>query len=232
MVDIDHLKDVFVKSSLLLSLPTLALVLSACGPAKLELPAEPVARAATCGVVAAAGARQGGTGAVDEALPSDFQGRVLHYALLAAVQDGRYSQDAAAAVAQQMPVLQPEVTKGQWQELAASCDTAFPKAAKIEPVELPADSLKTQVGCYQLGSFLWTALQSQSDDYAKDLGKYRELRVTMDPKIGAGFARDGIRSDEAIKSFRKKAMAEMIELGSPIPVMNACTDRYLSNDAA
>src|SRR3546814_4302137 len=89
-----------------------ALLLAACGPKALSLPEQPIDRAATCGVVAAAEARAA-TPDIKQPLPFTAQGRILHYALLAGASGEEFSAETATAVNQRMSDLQEEITSGE-----------------------------------------------------------------------------------------------------------------------
>src|SRR5687768_13335824 len=110
-----------IKTPLLI--PLAALLVTACGPKPLTLPEEPVERAATCGVVAAANARSGSTDAKTP-LTLEQQASILHYALLGGGEGGQFSQDRVAAVVQRMPELEAGITESKWQELVQPCRDA------------------------------------------------------------------------------------------------------------
>ena len=67
-----------------------ALSLASCGPKSLDLPQQPVERAATCGVIAANAARAALTD-IKADIPFDGIGRVLHYTLLGGSAGGEFS---------------------------------------------------------------------------------------------------------------------------------------------
>ena len=114
-----------------------AVLLAGCSADKpLELPAAPVDRAASCAVVAAAQARTK-TADFKAPLPLEAQGRILHYAMLAASEGEAFDAQVASAVSKRMGELEAGITKGKWQALIPACDAAYPVAAKTD-VELPA----------------------------------------------------------------------------------------------
>src|SRR5687768_18519696 len=117
----------------LLLIPLAALLATACGPKLLTLPEDPVERAATCGVVAAASARSGSTD-VKTPLTMEQQASILHYALLGGGEGKDFSQDRVAAVVQRMPELEAGITGAKWQELVQPCREAFPVTAPDKPV--------------------------------------------------------------------------------------------------
>ena len=148
----------------------LAFALSSCGAPKLALPDDPIGKAATCGVVAAADARS--TTQVSAPLAIDAQGQIVHYALLTGAADGRFSQDKAAAVMQQMQQIKDKIVDGKWQALVGPCKAAFPEADPQRPVSLPKDVLQSEMGCYTLGKFMVKALSTQGPAYEEQLLKY------------------------------------------------------------
>lgn len=201
-----------------------ALLLASCGGAEtLSLPTEPVDRAATCGIVAAAEARM--KSAVSAALPLEAQGRILHYALLTASEGGEFKADTANAVSKRMSELQEEVTKGKWQELAPACAAAFPAAQKTA-VELPAGRFEAQVACEELADFLGTALIQQEANYGNELAAWSRLRSDLNDAMAPALrARAGADLD-AQRRERRKALAAGAQLGSPTAVMKQCLERF------
>ena len=201
-----------------------ALLLSACGPKALTLPEQPVDRAATCGVVAAAEARAA-TPDIKQPLPFTAQGRILHYALLAGAVDEEFSVERASAVNARMSELQEEITSGKWEELAPACRAAFPATEK-DDVSLPEDRFDAQLGCDELGDFMTTALAGQEADYGEQLGDYRALARELDGALGTTMP-GRVGSDLAAQQkARRIALADMARLGSPVTVMRQCVERF------
>lgn len=201
------------------------LVLVSCGgPKALSLPADPVDRAATCGVVAAAEARSA-TADINQPLPLAAQGRILHYALLAASQGGSFSAETAGAVSKRMGALQDQVTSGKWQDLAPACRAAFPATADGE-VKLPKDRLDAQLGCSELAQFTATALDADKAYYAAQLDKYRDLRTKLSNRMGPAL-RSRVGSDFVKqRAAGHKALAAMAQLGSPVAVLDQCLKTF------
>jgi hypothetical protein len=200
-----------------------AALLSSCGPERLALPAEPVDRAATCGVIAAIGARAATTD-IKAPLPFEAQEHILHYALLAGAEAESFSSEKANAVIKRMSELQGEITEGKWQDLVAPCREAFPQA-QVSEVTLPGDRFEAQLQCDELGDFLTTALQSQDQHYAARLNDYDGLARNLNQRLGPGLkARAG--GLEAQQEARREALAAAAKLGSPSAVMKQCVERY------
>ena len=201
-----------------------ALLLAGCGPKALTLPADPIDRAATCGVVAAAGARAA-TADIKAPLPFEAQGRILHYPLLAASEGGRFDTAIANKVSKRMSELQDEITSGEWQGLVPKCAAAYPLAGRQE-VTLPADRFEAELGCDEMGKFLSQALQAQEASYPKPLGEYRALARKFDVSLGPGLrSRVGAQLKPQLE-LRTKTMAETVKLGSPVAVMRQCVERF------
>ena len=197
--------------------------LSACGPKALELPEQPVDRAATCGVIAAAEARAG-TADIKADLPFDAMGRILQYTLLGGSKDGVFSPEGGAAVQKRMTELQDEVTGGKWQDLVPACRAAFPAAA-ITDVKLPEDRFEAQLGCYELGDYVRSALHEQPT-YDDELSKLQPLRETLDKVIGTGL-RGRVGGDfDAQQQARHEALATIAQSGPPALVLRQCADRF------
>ena len=200
-----------------------ALLLGACGPGALTLPEQPTDRAATCGVVAAAEARA--TAEMGTALPFEAQGRILHYALLAASDGEEFVPETANAVARRMSELQDEITSGDWQSLSPACAAAYPASA-VTAVTLPSDRFDAQLGCDALGDFMTTALRGSERDYGNELAAYHDLSQTLGQALAPAM-RNRVGADlEAQQKARRSALARAARLGSPVSVMRLCIKRY------
>lgn len=200
----------------------LPLILAACGPRPVALPEDPIQRAATCGVVAAAEARrQAGAGAK---LSFEQQAHVLHYALLAGASGDSFDRNKSAAVVNAMPRLGDKVTAGDWQPLAGACGDAYP-AARAQKVTLPSDALEAEGGCYALEQFVTTALRSQAVNYKDRMQTYDALGRTLDAKLGATAKARGL-SQQQLFAARNRALASLVKLGPPAATLNACVKRF------
>jgi hypothetical protein len=185
-----------------------AVVLSSCGPKTLALPDEPVDRAATCGVVAAAEARAA-TVDVQSDLPFEAMVRILHYPLLAGSTGERFSSEAAASVQRRMTDLQDGIIDGKWQPLVAECKAAFPATA-VETVKLPA---------------IRSALDKQGE-YDKDLQAYRDLGQKLDTALSLAMPARAGSTAAAQQEERTKALSAMAKLGPPAAVMRECVAKF------
>ncbi|SFS03628.1 hypothetical protein [Sphingomonas jatrophae] len=204
-----------------------ALALTGCGPKALTLPADPVEQAATCGVVAAAGARVGqAADAISKPLPLAAQAKTIHYALLAGAASEPFSQERVAAVVNRMPQIGDQVTKGKWQDLAPACAAAYPQAEAATPVTLPKDALDAQLGCYTLAAFLEKAFATQGDAYLSDTSAWSAMRRKLDDRIGSKLSARGKDDAESQASERADALGEAAKLGPPVKVMEACVARF------
>lgn len=201
-----------------------ALTLAGCGKETLSLPSDPIDRAATCGVVAAAEARSAMTD-IKAPLPIEAQGRILHYALLAGNEPDGFSIERASNVSKRMPELEADITGGKWQDLAPACAQAYPEAATGE-IELPSGRYDALIGCDEVAHFLMEALERQEVQYGKELNDYRELRRKLESQITPGLrARAG--SDVAKQQIeRRKAMADMVKRGNPALVAQQCVKKF------
>ena len=200
------------------------LLLCACGAESLELPAEPVDRAATCGVVAAATARTS-VADVKAPLPLAAQGKIFHYALLAASDGGEFKAETANRVNKRMRELQESITGGKWQELGPACDAAFPAAGRTE-VTLPAGRLDAQLACEELAEFTSVALEGEEVHYGNELAAYRRMRSALNDALAPGLrARAGADAD-AQRRERNRALAAAAQLASPMAVLDKCTERF------
>ncbi|MGZ8997325.1 MAG: hypothetical protein ACXW2T_00570 [Allosphingosinicella sp.] len=210
------------------ALPRLAIcasmLLASCGPEPLTLPDQPVDRAATCGIVAAAQARLAVTD-VSAPLPLAEHGRIVDYALLAATASGEYDTQIAGAVSQRMQTLQNHVTSGEWQPLAASCKAAYPAAEK-QDVTLPEDEFDAQLQCNELARFMSAALSGQASSYRNEIADYRHLHERLNDRIAPALnAKAGTEVSDQRK-LRHRALADASRLGAPIATLSRCLERF------
>jgi hypothetical protein len=210
-----------MKKSLLLVLPGL-IAAGACGPKQVALSPDPVERAATCGVVAAASARVNTTD-IKAPLSVEAKGETLRYALLTGAQQEAFSAEQAGAVIQRMPAIADEVTDGKWQKLVEPCAQAYPAVAAAP--KLPADPLVAGMGCDMLRQFVGRALASDGR-YEETLAQYSTLERNLDGKLAPLMARQGIDNGPEGIAQKQKAMSTVAKLGNPTAVMNACVERY------
>lgn len=199
-----------------------ASLVASCGPKSLELPQDPLDRAAMCGAVAAAAARS----ATDIHSPLTLEGigRVLHYPMLAASSGESFSTDTAAEVQKRMADVQDRVAESKWRELMPTCRAAFPATA-VETVMLPADRFEAQLGCDELGDFLRDSLEEQ-EEYVNELGQYRQLSNKLDPTLASGLRSRAGAEQAAQQEERRKALAAFAKLGPPVAVMRQCLVQF------
>lgn len=201
-----------------------SLTLGGCGDKTLTLPADPVDRAATCGVVTAIEARLA-TPNVKAPLALEAQGRILHHALLAGAEGGEFSADRAAAVSRRMTELQEDIAGGKWEELKPACAAAYPET-RLAQVELPQGRLDAQLGCDELADFLATALGSQEADYGREIGSYHDLQQKLDQVMGPALRQRVGAGLEGQQKLRREALARISKAGPPMLVMGRCIERF------
>jgi hypothetical protein len=201
-----------------------AALLASCGAKPLELPTDPVDRAATCAVVAAAAARTAVTD-VKAPLPLAAQGKIFHYALLTASEGGEFEAETANRVNKRMRELEAGITGGKWRDLVPACDSAFPATARTA-VELPSGRFEAQIACEELAEFASIALEGSERDFGNELAGYRRMRTELNDAIGPGLRAKAGPGTEAQARERKRALAAAAGLGSPIPVLDACRERF------
>lgn len=201
----------------------IALVIAACGEKTPELPVEPVDRAATCGVVAAASERE--TFGAKGNLPADAQARILHYAMLYASNGQSFDQSKVATVSKRMPTLFDQTIRGKWKNLRPACGNAFPATQITQPV-LPAKPLDSMLECYALVDFLRKALAEQGAGYVQATGNYAAFRDRLDIKMTPVLRAAGLTNGEALQDRRAQALAAATKLGQPPAVVAACEKQY------
>ncbi len=211
-----------------MKLPSLAglaaLLLAGCGDKALQLPTDPVDRAATCGVVAAATARTA-VPDIKAPLPLEAQGKIFHYALLAASDGGEFKADVANRVNKRMGQLQESITSGKWRDLAPACDAPFPAAGRTE-VSLPAGRLDAQLACEELAEFTSVALEGEEIHYGDELAAFRRMRGALNDALAPGLRARAGSGSEAQRRERNHALSAAAQLGSPIAVLNKCLERF------
>lgn len=201
----------------------LPLVLAGCGEKPAALPGDPIRRAATCGVVAAADARR--AGGVDAKLTIEQQGHILHYALLAGAEGGSFDKGRSAAVVNAMPALGDKVTAGAWESLIAECAAAYPASRPAQGITLPSDALAAQAGCHDLADFMTTALRAQEANFVDRMRAYDGLKRALDPKMGVTLKARGLNQVQA-NAARAKALAALVTLGPPTAVLDQCVKKF------
>jgi hypothetical protein len=201
----------------------LPLLLAGCGRSEQGLPADLVQRAATCGVVAAADARKA-SGNVEAKLTLEQQGSILHPAMLAGSEGGRFDKTRTAEVVNAMPALGDSVTSGKWEPLVAECQAAFPAPAEVT---LPSDPLRAQAGCHDLAAFFTDAMRASEADYIDRIRAYDGMRRDLDPKLGATLGARGLGGTRG-EETRDRAVAALVRLGNPVAVLDACVARFAS----
>lgn len=203
---------------LLIAIPLL--LATGCAKQTLALAEDPVERAATCGVVAAAQARTSAP-TIGDPLSMEGQGNVLRHALLAGAQAERFSNEAADAVVKRMPALVDQITEAKWKDLIAPCAQAYP----VAQTALPEDPLTAALGCDALSGFMRDAL-SAGGDYEEALFEYSRMERAVDGLIAPMLDRRGIVSEDARTVQRQKALSAIAKAGHPAKVMDACVARY------
>lgn len=202
----------------------LPLALAACAKPQAGLPDDPIKRAATCGVVAAADARRV-LGSVDAKLSIEQQGHILHYALIEGAAGGSFDRTRSAAVVNAMPKLGDKVTAGKWEPLIGECADAYPATKPIESVTLPSDPLTAEAGCHDLSDFITTALRSQEQNYIDRIRAYDAMERKLDNRMGATLKARGLNQVQA-NAARAKALAKLATLGPPIAVLDQCLKKF------
>jgi hypothetical protein len=202
-----------------------ALPLASCAGSEAHtLPADPVDRAATCAVVAAAAARTA-VADVQAPLPLAAQGKIFHHALIAASEGGEFDAETANRVNKRMRELEAGITGGKWQGLVPACDSAFPATAKSD-VTLPAGRFEAQIACEELAEFASVALEGSERDFGNELAAYRRMRTELNDAIGPGLRAKAGPGSEAQARERDRALAAAAASGSPIPVLDKCRERF------
>jgi hypothetical protein len=206
------------------SLPLIAgLALASCGTKTPSLPTDPIERAASCGVIAAATER--GAAGAKGSLSADAQMRIFHYPLLAGAQAASFDHARADAVFKRMPDLFDQTIKGEWQTHQPECAAAYPATA-IDAPTLPTAPLDSVAQCYALANFMRKALGGLGGSFEQAGSRYGIFATKLDPRLSTALTRAGIRSDEARKAHADAALSAAAKLGQPQAVLAACEKKY------
>lgn len=200
-----------------------ALVLGGCASKAPELPDEPIARAATCGVVAAASERE--VAGVKGDLPAPAQERIFHYPLLAGSAGSGFDDDRAQKVFQAMPKLFDSVTQSGWKTLRPACAKAYPQTQVAQPT-LPANRLDSMLQCYVMTDFMRKSLGSAGASYGETSLRYGIFTTKLDGQVSPALARAGIKNGPALQAKRGEALAAAARMGQPGAVIAACMKKY------
>ena len=201
-----------------------ALLLASCAAEKPALAEQPIERAATCGVVAAAEARAS-LGEAVPLLPLDAREHMLHYALIAASERGSFSPETAKAVIERMAELENGPVKEEWQELLPLCREAYHDAWTFN-VELTKDRFDSKLQCDELGKFITLSLGDQGGRYEQQLGAYRQMAIKLEERLGPGIKVRAGDDPRKQQELRRQALAAASKLGRPAQVMEQCLERY------
>lgn len=202
-----------------------ALLLAGCGPKQLALPSDPIGKAATCAVVSAASARADAPGATGD-LGFDAQTRILHYAMLAATNDGQFSAKKASEVVGKMGEVEKAVTDGKWQALVSPCDQAYPEVKKTSGIELPKGKFDAELGCYSLGDFLVKTVSTTDPKAQEQLSELMKMRRDLDGPVGSQLKARGASGYERTLELKQGALGKMTKLGAPAETARICQSRF------
>jgi hypothetical protein len=216
------MRDTMISKTALLPLAA-ALILPGCASKPPALPADPIEKAATCGVITAASERE--VAGVKGDLPARAQEHIFHYPLLAGATGKSFDNDRAQAVFQLMPKIFDNVTQGKWQSLRPACAAAFPQAQIGQPT-LPARPLDSMLQCYVLTDFMRKSLGSVGGSYGAVSLRYGVFTARLDDKVSAALAKAGIRNGPALQARRSEALAAAARMGQPSAVIAACMKKY------
>lgn len=199
------------------------LALGGCAKRADVLPDDPVDRAATCGVVAAALERR--AAGVKGDLSAEAQGRIFHYPMLAASAGTSFDNDRANTVFKRTPQLFDHVINGKWKPLRAQCAAAYPPTTVATPV-LPAKPFDATLQCYVLVDFMRKALGDQGGSYTEAATTYSVMSTHLDTTLAPMLATMGLKSGPALQAKRAEALAAAAKLGQPPAVIAACKKRF------
>ena len=215
--------DMMMSKAALLPVLAAALALPGCAGKAPSLPDDPIEKAASCGVVAAASERE--VAGVKGDLPAEAQERIFHYPLLAGSTGKSFDDESAQKVFQRMPKLFDHVVQGDWRTLKPACAAAFPQTQVAQPT-LPAGKLDSMLQCYVLADFMRKSLGSVGGSYGEASTKYGVFTARLDGKVSVALAAAGIRNGPVLQRRRAEALAAAARMGQPPAVIAACTKKF------
>ncbi len=201
----------------------IALLLAGCAGKAPTLPDDPIDKAASCGVVAAATARA--TAGVKGDLPAEAQEGIFHYPLLAGSTGKSFDDVAAQKVFQRMPKLFDTVVVDGWETLKPACAAAFPQTEITQPT-LPAGRLDSMLQCYVVADFMRKSLGSAGGSYGEASMRLNLFTSKLDAKMTPVLAAAGLKNGPKLQEKRAEALAAAARMGQPQTVIAACMKKY------
>jgi hypothetical protein len=124
-----------------------------------------------------------------------------------------------------MRELEAGITGGKWRDLVPACDSAFPLAGKTD-ISLPPSRFQAQIACVELADFTDVALEASAGHFGNSLAAYRRMRTELNDALAPALRARAGPGLEAQTRERNRALAAAAQLGSPIPVLDKCRERF------
>jgi hypothetical protein len=206
-----------------LVLAGLVLASGACTSAPLQLPDDPLERAAACTAARTLELREGKQGDG----PVTFAGatEIIHFAMLYAAEDAvEVDPRRLDAVKARSERAVAELAGQNWASLVEPCNASYPETQK-DPASLPGDPFEAGMTCYALGDFLARSVQASFPDEQRALAGMAERALTAaQPAL-----RERARDDNAeAQRIANGYAARAFKAGRPTLLLGQCRRRFPS----
>lgn len=199
----------------------IALAVAACAPAAVQLPDEPLARATTCAAVRelelSAGRANGG-----EVSFAGFT-EILHFAMLAAAEDGVQVDLRRLFTVQQRAPAAVQTLDEDWASLVEPCNSAYPETQRPAP-PLPRDPYEAGLTCFGMADTVArtaTRYPAEQSGYAA----LAERALQAAQPVLRQRARD---NDDALR-IAAGYTARAFKAGRPASLLDQCMRRFPAN---
>ena len=219
------------------SITIVLFALTACGAgadstssSAVTLPTDPVQRALAC-TAAAVSEVQALPGRSDGRLPSAQHQEWTYYSLLAAKArhcDAMTYDHVVDAGEETMRRRGSEPGFGDTRrsETLAACRTAYPAAAGLAAVTLPADADEAVLQCVGIAR-VWPGLtRDQVTDFEERLAQAQRVSQAVMPEIERIAAARNLATEQELVRMSDQALARAVGLGRPDRVIDACERRF------
>ncbi len=93
-------------------------------------------------------------------------------------------------------------------------------------IKLPSGRFEAQIACEELAEFTSIALEGSEAHFGNELAGYSRMRTELNDALAPGLSARAGSSPEAQSRERDQALAAAAALGSPIPVLDKCMERF------
>ena len=197
----------------------LAAGLAGCAGAPLDLPDDPVARAATCSAVRTLELRSGRT---DER-PVSFAGstEILHFAMIYAAEEAvEADQRRLTAVSARVPDVLRDLDGKNWASLVEPCNAAYPETQR-NAAALPGDPFEAGMTCFALTDFLSRSAADHPAEQRSLAGLAERALSAAQPEL-----RNRAHDNDEAHRIATGYAARAFKAGRPSSLIAQCRRRF------